>query len=714
MLQKPTRKEQINAQIENNSFKLLQRAISLQQQGKLNGAANIYQRILKREPNNINALNLLGIIANEQQKFHQAINVFKQAINLKPNHASLYTNLGIALQRINDNAKAKLAYIEAININIQEYRAHYNLGAILQEENLYNDAIICFHRVIKYNPNNAKAYNRLGIIYQIQNRADEAIINFRQAIMLLPNSYTTYNKLGLCLKEGQHNLKDAMIMFRKSLEINNQHAETWKNLGICLYESGKFEEAIFTLNKSLKLSPDDSEIHYNLGIIYEKAKNIYEAKLCYENALRIGPNNSKVLSALYYIKHQLCDWEELNIIKEKIDNINQYHHEKEEPFLNIIRCNDLKTNNKIAVSYSQQIKKKHVFSKQKFSFLNRRKKSDKLTIGYISGNFNEYELNISISELFALHNRKTFKVNCYSYNALDNKTARLLTKSTDQYFDVNNYTNIEIARSIYQDKVDLLIDLTAYCPNNRINLMALRPAPIQINYLGFPGTTGADFYNYIITNNLLCKEKEKTYYTESFAYLPNAYLPIDFNEEHIEHQLSKEDFGLPNNVTILSSFNDSYKFDQDCMNIWANILHNTPNSILWLLESNKEQKDFLTKFFQKQRINPDRIYYTKPCSRNEHLAKVKLIDLNLDPIIYSGPIATSNALYFNIPTITLAGQKFSSRLSASILNNLNLKECITHTNDEYQNKIIELINDPIKLRNLKNKIKENKLNTEIF
>jgi predicted O-linked N-acetylglucosamine transferase (SPINDLY family) len=274
--------------------------------------------------------------------------------------------------------------------------------------------------------------------------------------------------------------------------------------------------------------------------------------------------------------------------------------------------------------------------------------------------------------------------------------------------------NREAAEKIFEDKIDILIDLTGYTADNRLEICAMRPAPIQITWLGFPGTSGGDFFDYIIVDKIIVPKKAAVFFSEKLIYLPHCY---QINNEKIKissKKYSRRDFGLPENSFVFACFNQAYKIDPVIFRIWMNILKKVPNSVLWLWEQNKETSVNLQKEAARYLIDPSRLVFTGRLPKEEHLSRIRLCDLGLDTRIYGGHTTTSDFLWAGVPVVTKLGNHFASRVCASLLNEVGLSELIAKDLNQYENMAVILAKDKNKLKQIKKKLNQEYLKTNLY
>ena len=350
-----------------------------------------------------------------------------------------------------------------------------------------------------------------------------------------------------------------------------------------------------------------------------------------------------------------------------------------------------------------------------FSFDVRRTSKTKIVIGYLSNDFRNHATAHLMLSLFGLHNRDEFEIFCYSYGKDDGSYYRArIQHDCDKFVDISTLSYEAAARCIYEDQVDILVDLKGYTRGNRFDICALRPAPIQVSYLGFPGTTGADFIDYIITDKIVTPKDHNPYYSEKFVYMPHCYQVNDNTQSISNKNWTKVDFGLPESCFVFCSFNQPYKIDPVLFGIWMRILRQVPEAVLWLIVENKIAEDNLRREAEARGVQSERLIFAKRLPKDEHLSRLKFADLALDTRIYNGHTTTSDALWAGVPVITLQGSHFASRVSSSILSAIGIPDLITYSLEEYEALAIRLAHNPAELKEIRQRSAKNRLDMPLF
>lgn len=343
------------------------------------------------------------------------------------------------------------------------------------------------------------------------------------------------------------------------------------------------------------------------------------------------------------------------------------------------------------------------------------KNMSKIRLGYISGNFADHPVGHMTVSLLQNHNRKQFEVFAYSYGINDHSKCRKnIEKIADKFIDLNNFSNPEAAEKIRLDKIDILIDLMGWTEGNRLEILAMKPAKIQINWSELLGTSGASFYNYIIVDKIVAPPSEQKFYTEKFAYLPGCFY-LRKNAGLIPKKtFTRSDFSLPNNAIVFGIFHQMFKIEPTVWSIWMNILKTVPNGVLWLWEQNKEGSANLRKYAKIAGVNPKRLIFAPTMSTEDFFARLTLADIALDTFIYGGGITTYQALAAGVPVISLRGTHMASRLGASILTKTGLPELITQNPQEYEDLAVELAQNLNKITKIKSLLTPKKLKNTLL
>jgi len=627
----------------------------------------------------------------------------------KTKTADEYNHQGITLARKGQFEKASQYFRQAVKLVPQAAEFWNNLGSVLNKTGQYQPAIKALKKALTLDPDFAPAHFSLGSVFLNQNKLDKALISYQKGLKINPHFAVAYNNLGIIFfNQGQ--LDKARDYFEKALKINPQYVLTHYNLGQVLEGQEKLDQAVQGYEKAINLDPDFVDTYNNLGLVLERLGKLDQAIASYQEALKRSPHHPRIIANLTHLFQQTCNWPAFKKASQALDKLDSGG---EPPFIKLARCDNLKANLKIARRWSAYLKKRSSGLKPSFTFKNRPSKK-KIHLGYLSYDFRDHAVGHQIHDLFKFHDRKQFKVFVYSYGPDDKSLYRQRIKArADKFVDVKNKSHLEAAKAIYNDQVDILIDLMGYTKGYRAEISLMRPAPIQVSYLGFTGTMASDSIDYLLTDKIITPKEEAQFYTEKFCYLPDCY-QINSSQRISRKKFKRADFGLPEDSSVFCSFNSNYKIDPALFGIWIKILKRVPKSVLWLSKSNSLAEKNLKKEAKKRGLNPQRLIFTNQIPLEEHLARLPLADLALDTRLYNGGATTSNALRMGVPVITIYGKHYPSRMSSSLLTAIGLPELITYSLKEYHDLALELAENPKKLQAISKKLKANRLKMPLF
>jgi len=678
-----------------------------------------YQKTLQIKPDLFETYINIGIAYQQLGNFSQAASAYQKAILLKPDSAEAFYNLGNAFKEQDLFEEAINCYQRSAILNPMLVESYYNQAKILEKQGHLDKAVACLKQCIHYMPDWAEAHSNLGSLLKHLGYLDTAIFHCCEAIHLKPNLDAAHNNLGNALKD-QGSLDKAIVCYQKALQINSWNADAYFNLGIANAEADRTAEAIECFQKAVRLAPEFAEAHNYMGLVIAEQGRRDEAISCIQRAIEIKPD---YIDAYSYLIHQLqytCDWRALNIYSERLDELTSRTGEGgsisvEPPFIGMARHFDLDRHLKNSKEWCSKFTQTMQNVKPAFQFDSRRQKKQKLTIGYLSGDFHDHATAHLMRSLFRLHNRNQLNVNGYSYGPDDNSSYRQKIRlNCDQFIDIRNLSFVDAAKRIYLDGVDILVDLKGHTKGSRLGILACRPAPIQVHYLGYPGTTGADFIDYLISDRIATPEDHALYYSEKLIFMPHCYQVNDHKQKIAPRVLQKEDFGLPQDSFVFSSFNLSYKIDPTMFDCWMRILKRIPNGVLWLLIGDETAKRNLRQEAVSRGVDSCRLVFAEKLPKSEHLARLQLADLSFDTRIVNGHTTTSDSLWAGVPVVTLPGGHFASRVSASLLNAVGLSEMVVPNLDAYEYLAVRLASYPDELENIKAKLCRNRLVKPLF
>ena len=686
--------------------------------GSFDNAILCYKNALEMKPDLYEIHINLGNTFIKKGQVHDAVCCYRKALQINPESADAYYNLGNASRETGKFDDAVFCYRKVLQIKPESADAYYNLGNTFRETGKINDAISCYEKALQKNPAFAKAYNNLGNIYQEQNQFEAAELSYQNALKIKPDYYQVWNNLGNLLRTRRL-LDQSIHCYQKALELKDDYAEALLNMGIALYDMEKFREAVACYDNVLNLDKGFPEAFNFKGIALKSLGRHADAVLCFKRAMKLRPDYAEACSYLVHELQQVCDWKRLKSFSAMLDDFTGraiMRDEKiyEPPFINITRKSDLRQNFVVARKWCSGMAK-GAESVGAFLFDDRKHFKKKIIIGYLSNDFRDHATSHLMLSMFGLHDHRRFKIYCYSSGTDDKSRFReRIKREGDEFVDIRSLSDIKAARQIFNDQVDILVDLNGHTRGGRLGIFSFRPAPIQAAYLGFPGTTGADFIDYIITDRIVTPEEDAPFYSEKFLFLPHSYQVNDNTQLVAHNSRTKKDLGLPEKGFIFSSFNQTYKIEPVMFNTWMKILARVPDSVLWLFTGGKTSEMNLKKEANVRGINPNRLIFAEKMPKERHLERLTFADLALDTRIVNGHTTTSDALWAGVPVVALMGTHFASRVSASLLTAVGLPKLIADNLDDYEALAVQLAENSGKLETIRNKLAENRYTMPLF
>ena len=588
----------------------------------------------------------------------------------------------------------------------------YNLKELLSlfSKGQLNKAKDACLKILKEEPSNFDILHLLGMINFKKNNYEECIKIFDKAIKIKPNyAQIFYNRGNVFLELKKYD--DALKNYDEAIKIKPDYAEVYFNRGNTFKELNRLKEAIDSYNQAIKIMPNYIEAYNNLGNLFNEAKRTEEAIKCYKKIIKINSKFDFLLGTLIHTKTILADWEFItNDLKElKYQIINNHKSSPPFPVLSFYKSPELQ---KIV---------SEIWIKEKFSIkkylkpIVKKKSNKKIRIGYYSADFYDHVMSYLLINLFELHDKSKFEIIGFSLGPEKKDEMRDSISATfNEFHDVRLKSDAEIVTLSRDLNIDIAIDLMCFTQHNRFKIFLERCAPIQINFLGYPGTSGSDCMDYILADKTLIPKKFEKYYSEKIIFMPDTYKLDHPHRKVSDKNFTREELGLPKDGFVFCCFNQNYKITPDIFDIWMKILKHTKNSVLWLFENSKISSINLKKEAKTRNIDPSRIIFASRITQIEHIGRYKLADLFIDTLPYNAHTTACDGLWVGLPFLTLAGDSFASRVGASMLNAIDLPELITYTEKEYEKKAIELANNPNMLKKIREKLEKNKLSKPLF
>ncbi len=567
-------------------------------------------------------------------------------------------------------------------------------------------------KILLADPDHADTLHLLGIVAYRQGKREAAIRWLRRAARVQPGGAAARNDLGnVLMQEGR--TAEAMEQYRRAVEIAPDFAAAHNNLGNAHQIAGEFEESVGCYRRAIGLSPQYSEAHRNLGSALRQLGRLAESVACFQTAVALNPAYAEALTELVQGMQSVCDWSAIGEITGQLVEVVESQKAAVNPFVFL----SLETTARQQWLCARRWAAEYVdgganaMAKRAGAAA-----AGRITLGYLSADFQEHATAHLTAELFERHDRDRFRVLGYSYGADDGSAMRRrLVAGFDDFVDLEKASHAEAAGRIRADGVDILVDLKGYTRDARPAIVAMRPAPIQVNYLGYPGTMGTDAVDYIVADRFVIPDGEEPYYSEKIAYLPDCYQVNDSMRKIASRIPSRGECGLPETSFVYCCFNASYKLMPGLFPTWMRLLEASPGSLLWLLASNPEMVSNLRREAEARLAGgAERLVFAPALPNPEHLARLQLADVFLDTLPYNAHTLASDALWAGCPVITCAGVAFASRVAGSLLRAVGLPELVTSGLEDYAAVAMGLARERARLAEIREKLRANRESAALF
>ncbi|MBS7805563.1 tetratricopeptide repeat protein [Rhizobiales bacterium TNE-4] len=675
---------------------LLQRAVLRIEQGQSIQALVDLNACIDFDPHQTEAVLHRGDIFLEYGYPEAAALDYETAIARGETSDALYYNYGKSLVQLNRLAEAKVAFTKALEKNPEASDLFFALGTIDLEEKNYVEAVLNFTQALVNNKKHVDSLNNRAIAYKNLNDFNSALIDYERILEIEPdNIRALQNTAVTCLE-----LKDftkALDFIDKAVRLNSTLIEPYLIKGHILAGKGDYAKAIEIYEIARTKNPNKSEPDLQLGNLYRLIRNYDKAIEYYSSALKKGSEDRYLRGDLVFTKLQTCDWESIDEELAALIADTQDRKASISPFIFLTFCDHADKQRIVAENYVADF----FPTKTDIDPIETYKDHQKIRIGYYSADFNDHATMHLMANLFEIHDRSRFETYAFSFGPQKSDKMRMRAEAAfDHFIDVNDLSDKAIALASRYFEIDIAVDIKGYTTHSRPNIFSYRAAPVQINYLGFPGTMGAPFIDYIIADEIIIPKGSEQFYTEKVLRLSNCYQVNDQQRPSLVTELKRSELGLPEDRFVFCSFNNNYKILPHIIDAWAEILNKVPESVFWILADNKTAEKNIKNEFTKRGVQQERLIFAGRMPSELHLARQACADLFLDTYPCAAHTTASDAVYAGLPLLALTGQTFASRVSASILNAVGLPDLVTHSFDEYVARAIELARNPDRCRSL--------------
>ena len=724
---------------------LMNYGMALRASGRAKQALELFERVLAMQPNMAEALYNSGVALADLRRFELALEAYDRALVIQPEMAAALVNRAVALAAMERYDDALVSYdrllamqpnnvvalnnrglarrtLRQYNQALSDYdralalktdftEAMYNRGVVLLDLERAADALVMFDAVADAYQNNAEMWNNRGVALWNLKRPDEALASYERALLLEPGFAEAWGNRGLALRDmGRY--EEARASFETVLTLQPNNAVAMNSHGNVLRDIKKFDEAIQSYSAAIAIRANYAEALIDRGYTYWALKQFDQGVADVERALRIEPDFPYGRGEVLHVRMYCADWHDFEARKKEIVELVRSGARAIQPF----------NFQAIAETSADAQACSRIWAKDKYPPIAAashdpaaRKGRRKIRIGYVSGEFRQQATAILMAGLYERHDRDRFEIIALDSGGNDQSEIRTrLEKAFDRWIGITGLSDEEAAAVIRGLEIDILVNLNGFFGEARMGVFARRPAPIQVNYLGFPATLGAPYIDYIIADKVVIPPAEQLFYDEQVVYLPESYQANDDHGRPMAPTPSRAQANLPDKAFVFCNFNSAYKLTPETFDRWMKILKKVEGSVLWLLESPAPYEANLAREAKARGVDASRLIFAPELPTDQHLARLQLADLFLDGLPYNAHTTASDALWAGVPLITLTGTTFPGRVASSLLEAIGLDELITESAEEFEVLAVKLATDPKAIKKLRTKLAKNRQKKPLF
>jgi predicted O-linked N-acetylglucosamine transferase (SPINDLY family) len=724
---------------------ILEHGMTAHRQGRLADAERSYQAVLNVKRDDFDSLHLLGVVRWQQRRHDEASLLIKQALRVRPDSAEACANLGIVLLSLDRPAEAMTAYDRALAINpryakalchrgdalralgrnaeaLASYdkalaaaadyaEAHVNRGVVLRELGRHAEALASFERALALQPANPEILYNRGNSLQSLGRFEEALRDYDAVLAGNPRAAEAHNNRG-CVLEKLGRFDEALASFDAALALRSDNPEALHNRGNALLALSRHDEALASYERALALAPHRLDTLHNRAQTLVLLRRYEEAIAAFEAVLTIEPASPSASAGLANCRLLTCDWHGVAQVAERARTAAQSGDWSGlDPFTALCIFDEPADH----LEYARAYVRRSAPPAAQMTRVQTAREADRLRIAYLSSDFRNHPVVHLTAELYERHDRCRFEVIGISFGPDDKSEARArVVKAFDSFHDVRSMSDADAAALVRSLDIDIAVDLNGHTEGARLGILARRPAPIAVQYLGYLGTMGADFIDYVIADAIVLPHDQQAFYTERIVHLPECFQICDTVRPAPSQVPSRSELGLPEDGFVFCCFNNAYKITPAVSERWMRLLKSVSGSVFWLYGANAAAMTNLRSEAQSRGVDPARLVFAPALPLAEYRARLCRADLFLDTLPYNAGATANDALAAGLPIVTCAGRAFAGRMGASLLNAVGLPELITPDLDAYEALALKLAVDRRLLESMRNKLLKNRETSPLF
>jgi len=719
-----------------------QQAVALHQQGRPFQADALCSEVLRADPKHYGAWHLRALLALEAGDTGQGIQWLERSLKINNRQFAGHSNLGNALLSVGKPREALASLDQALRLKPDYMVALYNRANALRELKRFAEALESYERVLHAQPGDVQALNNKALVLIELGRLPEALDCLEKLLLASPQDFDAWCGRGNVLL-AMKRYEDALQTYNRTLAIRPDHVGSLINRGLVLRTLHRYAEALSDYDEALRQAPDSvlalnnrgnvllamgqneaalahyeqalkrapgsPDSLYNRGAALRELHRYSESAQTFAALLEIDPRHAYALGNLFHLRMDSCDWSDYPVLTSRLHAALQADHRVINPLSLLLLDESPRVQLECARAY---VEEKHPQQRVSTAFLEH---ATKIRVAYISADFREHPVSYLLAGTLEQHDRAHFEILGISLRAAeDTELGRRVRSACDQFIEVTDRSDQDVAALLREMEVDIAVDLMGLTQGMRLGIFAQRAAPVQVSYLGYAGTLGAPYIDYVLADSVVIPPGEERWYAEKVVRLPHCYLPND-DRRQIAAAPTREQAGLPAEGVVLCAFTNAYKINPPVFDIWMRLLQEVPQSVLWLRTVGPEVRGNLLREAESRGVDPRRVVFAPHvASMAEHLGRHQLADLYLDTLPYNAHSTTCDALWAGVPVITCAGGSFASRVAASALEAVGLPELIGASLEEYGRLALELALNTRKRQELRVRLAANRTTRPLF
>jgi protein O-GlcNAc transferase len=682
---------------------LFNRGVTLAALGRNEEAVASYDRALEVKPDLLVAMYNRATVLAGLERYPEALAGFEKTLSLAPRHVDALTNRANVLVKLERIDEALACYDQVLVLNSGHLDALANRGAALKQAKRREEALACLDRALAINPGHINSLVNRGNVLLDLDRLSEALQCYEKVIAIEPLNVESFIGRGNALF-GLNRDREGLDSHARALSIAPHNLDAALGCGQGLLRCDRLDAALAHYDRALTFHPRNADLHNSRGVVLARMRQFDRAASDFSAALAVNPDNPAALAGLANCLSETCDWAALAEPLARIDQIVE-QGKPIDPLLYARLTSDPAAHLTCARNF---VRDKLAAGPMP---LRRRaaERADRIRIAYLSPDFRNHPAGYLVARLFELHDRTRFETSAISFGPDDGSEIRArIERGVDQFHDVRSRSDQEVAELIDALQVDIVIDLAGHTDLARQRLLAMRAAPIQVGYLGYCSTVGADYLDYIIADRTVLPFDQQPHYTEKIVHLPDCFMVNDSTQAIASQVPARGEAGLPEHGVVFCCFNASYKFRREFFDIWMRVLHAIDGGVLWLPSLNPVATENLRREAARGGIDPLRIRFAPRMDRREeYFARSRLADLFLDTLPYNAHSTACDALYAGVPVLTCKGNTFAGAGAASLLHAVGMPELVTASLDEYEALALRLAMHPEEMQRVRRKLADN-------